>query len=103
MNVPWTLRFALAWAAIRHEFIAISVDSRHDHGTYYRFDLRPQSVRRWLARRTRMNSKLRRAREEERERIVTRLRGIHINAILDPDGAVGALGRYLEEIEPGEA
>lgn len=105
MNVPWTLRFALAWAAIRHEFISISVDSHRSHGVHYRFDLRPQSVRRWIARREQLNAKLQRARDEERERVVKLIResagdALAGGVILDGNTAVARIWEQLEKLSP---
>jgi hypothetical protein len=67
MRAPWTLRWALAWAAIRHEFISISVDY-HTEARYV-FEVRPQAVRRWLARGKSMRAKLSEEREAERTRV----------------------------------
>ena len=47
MSVPWTLRWALAWAALRGEFLGASVVADH-RGTRYTFEVEPRSVQRWL-------------------------------------------------------
>ena len=105
MKVPWTLRWALAWAAIRHEFVSASVDSVSGHGTHYRFALKPQSVRAWLARRERMNARLDAARTAEREKIVAAIRAAAGDAlaggvILDSNAAVTRIWEKLEELSP---
>jgi hypothetical protein len=57
MNVPFVLRWALAWAALTGQYRQVSVDSHRDWGTTYRFDVAPKQVERWLKRRDRINAK----------------------------------------------
>lgn len=62
-GIPLILRFALAWAALTGQFQSISVDSNRLDGTLYQFDVRGESVRRWVKR-----NKRRAAREAARRR-----------------------------------
>jgi hypothetical protein len=102
MNVPWSLRFTLAWAILRSEVIAISVDWQRQLEAVYRFDFSSRTVQHWIARRDTLNSKLERARRDEREQIVARLRQIHSTAPLDPEGALDAISRELDRLASKE-
>jgi len=57
MNVPFVLRWALAWGALTGRFRQISVDAHRDWGTTYRFDVAPRHVEGWLKRRDRINAR----------------------------------------------
>jgi hypothetical protein len=57
MKVPWTLRWALAWAALTGRYITISMDSNPQWGTTFRFDVEKTRVKRWLKRRDRLRAK----------------------------------------------
>lgn len=49
-GIPLILRLALAWAALTGQFQSISVDATPSVGALYRFEVRGESVRRWLKR-----------------------------------------------------
>lgn len=63
MNAPWTLRWALAWAALRGGFLGASVVADH-RGIRYTFEVEPRSVQRWLDRRDREREKRRIEKEQ---------------------------------------
>jgi len=65
MKVPFSLRWALMWAAMTGRLLTVSVGVDPQFGTRYRFELEPRGVRRWLARRERMRAKAEAKREAE--------------------------------------
>lgn len=62
-RTPLVLRWALAWAALTGDYVAISVHTEAPIGAQYRFEVQSRSVRRWIAR----NDKRRAKRAAQRE------------------------------------
>lgn len=66
MKVPWVLRWELMLAALKGEFVQISIQPTQ-LGAVYVFQVRGQSLKRWLERRREIREAATAAEEEEQQ------------------------------------